>query len=101
MERALDELVIVGVQTIQPLHRRVLGEPEFRAGRLDIGYLERQGAQLLQATPDPAELEWAAAAVALAEYQDRPVPGVGGTPPTQGSAPRSPWLRAARLDGLR
>jgi acetyl-CoA carboxylase biotin carboxylase subunit len=101
MERALDELVIVGVQTIQPLYRRVLAEPEFRAGRLDIGYLERHGAQLLQAAPDAAELEWAAAAVALAEYQARQVPAAGLAPPGQGGAPQSGWLRAARLDGLR
>jgi acetyl-CoA carboxylase biotin carboxylase subunit len=101
MERALDELVIVGVQTIQPLHRRVLAEPEFRAGRLDIGYLERHGARLLEATPDAAELEWAAAAVALAEYEVRQVPVAGSVPPIEASAPRSQWLQAARLDGLR
>jgi acetyl-CoA carboxylase biotin carboxylase subunit len=101
MERALDELVIVGVQTIQPLHRRVLAEPEFRAGRLDIGYLERHGPELLLPAADPAELELAAVAVALAEYQVRQVPAATGPAAASPGSPASQWLRAARRDGLR
>src|SRR5690606_25777266 len=50
MRRALEELRIVGVDTSAPFHRRVLGEPDFLAGRLDIHYLERH-ADLLEAQP--------------------------------------------------
>ncbi len=101
MERALEELVIVGVQTIQPLHRRVLAEAGFRSGRYDIGYLEQQGAQLLQASADPAELELAAVAVALAEYEARQVPAPLSAAPLHQASMTSAWLRAARRDGLR
>ncbi len=99
MERALDELVIVGVQTSQPFHRRVLREPEFRRGRYDIGYLERAGARLLEPATDDVELELAAVAVALAEEEARRVPAA---PPSRPAARDSGhWRRAARLEGLR
>ena len=100
MERALDELVIVGVQTSQPFHRRVLGEPEFRSGRYDIGYLERVGPRLLGPATDDAELELAAVAVALAEEEARQVPASPGPAPADAHRPGN-WLRAARLEGLR
>ena len=99
MGRALDELVIVGVQTSQPFHRRVMREPEFQSGNYDIGYLERMAGTLLAAAPDPLELELAAIAVALAEDEDRRVTATPGAP---GIARQSAnWLRAARLEGLR
>jgi hypothetical protein len=40
MLRALGELRVVGVETSAPFHRRVLLEPDFRAGRIDIRYIE-------------------------------------------------------------
>jgi len=100
MERALNELVIVGVQTSQPFHRRVLGESEFRSGRYDIGYLERVGSRLLEPAIDSAELELAAVAVALAEDEARQVPASSRSLQPAAGQP-SYWLRAARLDGLR
>jgi len=100
MERALSELMIVGVQTSQPFHRRVLGEPEFRSGRYDIGYLERVGPRLLGSATDEAELELAAVAVALAEEEARRVPASPGSL-RPAARPSGIWLRAARLDGLR
>ncbi len=39
MRRALEELVISGVETSIEFHRRVMCEPDFLAGRLTIGYL--------------------------------------------------------------
>jgi acetyl-CoA carboxylase biotin carboxylase subunit len=100
MERALNELWIVGVQTSQPFHRRVLAEPEFRSGRYDIGYLERMGPRLLDPAIPDTELELAAVAVALAEEEARQVPASPG--PLQADARRpGNWLRAARLEGLR
>ncbi|MBI2401400.1 MAG: acetyl-CoA carboxylase biotin carboxylase subunit [Gemmatimonadetes bacterium] len=100
MKRALNELMIVGVQTSQPFHRRVMGEPEFRSGRYDIGYLERVGARLLEPALDDAELEFAAVAVALAEDEARQVPAAPGSLQPAGRPPTN-WLRVARLDGLR
>src|SRR5690606_28000677 len=52
MERALHELRIVGVDTSIGFHERVLREPDFRAGRIDIRYLEQHPELLRQATDD-------------------------------------------------
>jgi acetyl-CoA carboxylase biotin carboxylase subunit len=35
--------VVVGIQTSIPLHQRILSHPDFIAGRLDTGFLERTG----------------------------------------------------------
>src|SRR6185436_8667765 len=51
MRRALRELVIVGLPTAQPFHLRVMDDPEFRRGELDITYLERVGSRVLAAPP--------------------------------------------------
>ena len=41
MRRALDLFIIEGVRTTIPLHRRVLADSEFIAGRFDTGFLDR------------------------------------------------------------
>jgi acetyl-CoA carboxylase biotin carboxylase subunit len=45
MKRSLDVMVVEGIKTNIPLHRRILDDPEFVAGRFDTGYLERFLAQ--------------------------------------------------------
>ena len=50
MLRALDEYVIHGVQTSIDLHKRILRHPEFVAGKLDTGFVERHADILL--TPE-------------------------------------------------
>jgi acetyl-CoA carboxylase biotin carboxylase subunit len=40
---ALASLVVEGVRTTIPLHRRILADAAFGAGRYDIGFLERSG----------------------------------------------------------
>jgi acetyl/propionyl-CoA carboxylase alpha subunit len=46
MRRALRELVIDGVVTSRELHLRILSDPEFTSGALDIHWLERRLASL-------------------------------------------------------
>jgi len=41
MRRALDELVIEGISTTIPLHRRIVRNPDFIAGRVDTTWVER------------------------------------------------------------
>jgi len=41
MRRALDEMVVDGIRTTLPLHRRILADPEFQAGDYTIHWLER------------------------------------------------------------
>ncbi len=98
MERALSELVIVGVATSQPFHRRVLADEGFRQGNYNIRFLEQRGDSLLSSPPCRDELEIAAVAAALAEEQRRAAP-----PATDGqeSGDESLWIRSARRDGLR
>src|SRR4029077_17032653 len=41
MRRALDELVIEGIHTTIPLHRRIMRHPDFIAARVDTTWVER------------------------------------------------------------
>ncbi len=41
LSRALDEMVVDGIRTTLPLHRRIVRDPEFRAGDYTIHWLER------------------------------------------------------------
>jgi acetyl-CoA carboxylase biotin carboxylase subunit len=41
MRRALEMFVIEGIRTTIPLHRRILADPDFAAGRFDTGFLDR------------------------------------------------------------
>jgi acetyl-CoA carboxylase biotin carboxylase subunit len=52
MRRALEELVIEGVPTTLPLHRRIMQNPDFIAGRHDTTWVERV---FLPPKPSPGE----------------------------------------------
>jgi acetyl-CoA carboxylase biotin carboxylase subunit len=41
VERALGECIIEGIQTNIPLHERIIHEPDFRAGKFNIHWLEK------------------------------------------------------------
>jgi acetyl-CoA carboxylase biotin carboxylase subunit len=41
MSRALGMFIVEGIFTTIPLHRRILADPEFRAGNFDTGFIER------------------------------------------------------------
>ena len=70
MARALDELVVDGVDTSAGWHRRVMDEPDFQAGRLTIRYVEDHP-DLARETPDEALVHAAAVAAALLEEERR------------------------------
>ncbi|HEV2146391.1 MAG TPA: acetyl-CoA carboxylase biotin carboxylase subunit [Longimicrobiaceae bacterium] len=71
MKRALAELRVVGVDTSVPFHLRVMDEPDFRAGRLDIRYLDKHEAELLDPAQDEEKVRLAALAAALLEEETR------------------------------
>jgi acetyl/propionyl-CoA carboxylase alpha subunit len=99
MRRALSELIIVGLPTSQPFHMRVMDDPEFLKGELDITYLERAGPRVLAAAPQ-AGVERAlaiAAAIGADEQRDRPPPGLLTARPPQSTG----WTQVARLEALR
>src|SRR5229473_591470 len=41
MSRALEMFIVEGVYTTIPLHRKILADADFRAGKLDTGFIER------------------------------------------------------------
>jgi len=41
MSRALEMFIVEGVYTTIPLHRKILADPDFRAGNFDTGFIER------------------------------------------------------------
>ena len=96
MARALDELAIVGVATNQGFHRRLMADPAFREGDIDIQFLDRRADLLQPDAADGAILDLAVAA-ALAEDEARR----SRVPTVAADAHASEgWLRQARLEGL-
>ena len=107
MRRALDELAIVGVATNQGFHRRLLADPAFAEGEIDIQFLDRR-ADLVQPAPTDDEIVRLAVAAALAEDEARSTrrsaaawEGQPGDGPTGDGQPGGAWGRQARLEGLR
>ena len=97
MMQALGELVVTGVATNQAFHRRLMADPAFRKGEIDIQFLERR-ADLLGAGSSSERLQDLAVAAALAEDEARqtrrPVALVDPGSTTE-------WGRQARSEGLR
>jgi acetyl-CoA carboxylase biotin carboxylase subunit len=100
MRRALRELVIVGLPTAQPFHLRVMDDPEFRRGDLDITYLERVGTRVLAAPPQEG-LERAVAVTAALLADERRSATGPALPSNLPSFQQSSWTDAARREGLR
>jgi acetyl-CoA carboxylase biotin carboxylase subunit len=102
MHRALLELTIEGVETSRDFHLRLMENEDFRAGRIEIQWLERVLPTIVGARP-PRETEKKAAIIAaLIAERDRSSP----RRTTQSSAvmptdATSNWTRTARLEGLR
>jgi acetyl-CoA carboxylase, biotin carboxylase subunit len=92
MKRALHELRLVGVDTSVPFHLRVMDEPDFRAGNLDIRYLENHEAALLAPDEDEQNLRIAALTTALLEEETRARRSVARPRPSTADG-RSAWTQ--------
>jgi acetyl-CoA carboxylase biotin carboxylase subunit len=104
MHRALLELTIDGIDTSRDFHLRVMENADFRAGAIEIQWLERHLAELT-APPAPHEstVRAAIAAVLLSEW-DRGARRPAATPASDASAGApsgSQWLEVARREALR
>jgi acetyl-CoA carboxylase, biotin carboxylase subunit len=97
MTQALDELVVVGVATNQSFHRRLMADPEFQQGDIDIHFLDRRS-DLLASGASPERLLELAVTAALAEDYTRQArrPAAASNGDTS-----SDWVRQARREGLR
>ena len=96
MRRALDELALVGVATNQAFHRRLLADPAFQEGDIDIQFLERR-ADLVTPALAEAQITDLAIAAALAEDAAR-----RSRKPAVADADHGGdgWARQARLESL-
>jgi acetyl-CoA carboxylase biotin carboxylase subunit len=98
LRRALSEVVVTGIKTNIAFFRRLLQRPEFLAGELDTGFIERmlesERAAPVPPGPQPPEEELAALAAAFHDSK-RPVAPVASGPV------ESNWKRAGRDDLMR
>jgi acetyl-CoA carboxylase biotin carboxylase subunit len=98
--RALNEYFVGGIKTNISLFRRILNDADFRAGKLNTGYLDR----LLQQSPAPNRPEGdgkkiaAIAAGLFAILDAEPSNGTRGN--SQTAEAISNWKRTARQEGL-
>jgi acetyl-CoA carboxylase biotin carboxylase subunit len=97
MARALDELAVGGVATNQGFHRRLMADPEFREGDIDVQFLERR-ADLMQPVLSDTDALQLAIGAALAEDEARRSRRPRAAPDDAGG---SGWERRARSEGLR
>jgi len=103
--RALGELRIEGIETTVPLYRALLADPDFLAGRLDVGMLDRKlaaGELRPREEPEAPDLPFIAAALVHFERSNRLATGGAGSGgrPAAGSR-RGEWRRAGRREALR
>jgi acetyl-CoA carboxylase, biotin carboxylase subunit len=102
--RALSEYFVGGIKTNISLFRRILGDPDFQAGKLDTGFLDRLlKSQSFEERGEDAEVAAIAAGIfASMEQSDSASNGNsssnGGK--TSEVVPFSGWKRAARVEGL-
>jgi acetyl-CoA carboxylase biotin carboxylase subunit len=107
MRRALVDLIIQGVETSRDFHIRVMDDEEFRRGDIDIQWLERRIASLLDQRAPEKSIRVASIAGALLAERDRLARAVSGSasassqPSKNDSAPTDSWKQAARVEGLR
>ena len=92
--------MIVGLPTSQAFHLRVMDEPLFRRGEVDITYLERVGTELL-ARQLPLELARPLAAVAALLAEERRAAANPPAPSDGRGGRESAWVQTARREGLR
>jgi acetyl-CoA carboxylase, biotin carboxylase subunit len=106
LTRALHEYFVGGIKTNISLFRRILTDPDFQAGRVDTGYLDR-----LLKSKSPAvqggDADIAAIAAGIFAILDpaSPVAGNGNLSlnsrnGVDGRITASGWKRAARIEGL-
>ncbi len=95
MRRALAQLQVEGVSTTQPFHLAVMEEEDFRAGRLDIHYVDEHPEVTDRSLPGDWRRAAAVAAALLEEERgDGAGPSAGGPAGGSPGGGRSAWRRA-------
>jgi acetyl-CoA carboxylase biotin carboxylase subunit len=110
LQRALVEYFVGGIKTNIPLFRRILRNEDFRAGRIDTGFLERLLKEPVK-VPSPESEEIKIAAVAAAIFAQAELKGIiAAAPGVQsgtnkngqgGAGEKSNWKSLGRSEALR
>jgi 3-methylcrotonyl-CoA carboxylase alpha subunit len=85
LRQALARTAVIGPRTNLALLRRIVAHPDFEAGRMDTGYLDRQLGAFLSDPPRPGP----AVLLAAADYALRSMAEAA----REASSPDSPWGR--------
>jgi len=95
MTRALGEYAVAGVQTTIPILQRIITHPDFAAGRLSTGFMDRLlAADKPEAAGRHRKIALIAAALTAYERAGRPGPA-GGSPAAPAVTPGA-WRQALR-----
>jgi acetyl-CoA carboxylase biotin carboxylase subunit len=107
LQRALNEYFVGGIKTNISLFRRILSDPDFQAGKIDTGFLDRLLHKKKQADghPDPGAAEAAVIAAGMFAMMGQAAAGplertAMGSPQNVMSA-HSNWKAAARREALK
>jgi acetyl-CoA carboxylase biotin carboxylase subunit len=107
LTRALSEYFVGGIKTNISLFRRILTNPEFRAAKLDTGFLDRllkQKSTDLMSRPDSEGTEVAVIAAGMFAVLGQTGAAAGERPVINGSESKlqavSNWKSAAHKEGL-
>jgi acetyl-CoA carboxylase biotin carboxylase subunit len=109
LQRALNEYFVGGIKTNITLFRRILGDPDFQAGKIDTGFLDRLLKEVRaqgDGHPDPKAAEVAVVAAGMFAAMGQAAAGAGERAVPNGSVhgnanSRSNWKTAARREALR
>ncbi|HTW32323.1 MAG TPA: acetyl-CoA carboxylase biotin carboxylase subunit [Candidatus Sulfotelmatobacter sp.] len=108
LTRALNEYFVGGIKTNISLFRRILKHPDFRAAKIDTGFLDRllkEKSPELVAGPDSPPAEIAAIAAGMFTVLGSAASAAGESAPPSDSVARtiaaSNWKTAARREALR
>jgi acetyl-CoA carboxylase, biotin carboxylase subunit len=103
--RALYEYFVGGIKTNTSLFRRILKDPDFRAGKLDTGFLDRLLSKPSNETDERRPVMAAIGAAIFAQMESKAaLPGTAATGTAgNGSSPPEPisnWRRTARAEAV-
>ncbi|HSE48560.1 MAG TPA: acetyl-CoA carboxylase biotin carboxylase subunit [Terriglobales bacterium] len=104
LERALAEYFVGGIRTNLSLFREILRHPDFIAGKLSTGFLDRMLAERKPAARPPAahaEGEHATVAAIAAALFKMMAPSANGAGPSHPGGEDSAWKKTARVAALR
>ncbi|MGC2792292.1 MAG: acetyl-CoA carboxylase biotin carboxylase subunit, partial [Candidatus Sulfotelmatobacter sp.] len=104
LTRALGEYFVGGIKTNISLFRRILNDADFRAARLDTGFLDRMLKRAKDKPSDSKAAEVAAIAAGLFAALGSPGPGTGngaGSGSRAAEDVKSNWKSAGRREALR